>query len=232
MPKTKDAFAMRRLYDDLYSVEGREFYPDFEDRLDFKDIKKFVNSTSSRLESFLLEHLDGGKFKIFKRAIVPTHADELENLQLSQQRIEKSAKTIRRVDRHIRRLRKYREQIFKNGNESAAQLTAKSARVKKLLGKYDWLIQLFLIFNHVLLSDKNLQRDAFIYLCRKSLGERLRQARIAKKLSIGEVACRLELSRAGYGYYELGQRDIPAPTIYRLAEMFGVSTDWLFGLKN
>lgn len=232
MPKTKDAFALERLYEDLYSIEGREFYPDFEDRIDFKDIKKFVSSTSSPLESFLLQYLDGGEFKPFCRSSVPTHADELRNIQLTQQRIENNSETIQRINRHTRRLRKYREQIFTSGNETAEQLTMKDDRVKILLGKYDWLVQLFLIFTHVLISDKDLQQDAFSYLCRKSFGARLRQARIKKKMSIEDVARQLGLSRTGYGYYELGQRDLPTPTIYRLATMFDVSTDWLFGLKN
>lgn len=47
-----------------------------------------------------------------------------------------------------------------------------------------------------------------------------------------QVADRLHCSQQVYSNYELGQRDIPTEALIRLAELYGVSIDYLLGQTN
>ena len=47
-----------------------------------------------------------------------------------------------------------------------------------------------------------------------------------------EIADFLHMQRSVYRRYELGEREIPVWALIRLAEYYGVSTDYLLGLKE
>lgn len=239
MPKTKDAFALERLYEDFYFVNGYDHaIPTYNERyFDYiQDEQKqldYLNSFDCRFEEILLKYLDGGKIKIVDNAY-PEFEQARKMLNLVKTRILKDREMYQRITRHIVRLQAYEREIFNRALKSGLddQIKKQGWRVKILINNYDWLLNLFSGYEKILSQDWHDISSRLDHLCRKNFGARLRQARIAKKMTIEDVARQLGLSRTGYGYYELGQRDLPTPTIYRLATMFDVSTDWLFGLKN
>lgn len=62
-----------------------------------------------------------------------------------------------------------------------------------------------------------------------TFGERLRQLREERGLLQREVADKLNLSRVAITQYEQGRREPELSTIARLANLFGVSVDYLLG---
>ena len=58
---------------------------------------------------------------------------------------------------------------------------------------------------------------------------RLAELRNAKGLTQQEIADLLNVSRAAYAQWETGRRTPEADTLVRLADFFGVTTDYLYG---
>lgn len=65
-----------------------------------------------------------------------------------------------------------------------------------------------------------------------SLGSRLRSARDKSGLTQMEVAEKLGISNGAISGYERNYRDPDTDTLKRLAELYGVSIDWLKGHGN
>lgn len=227
MPKTKSAFAFRDLYSDLFD-ESEKVYNNPKNQG-----KMLLNPDDTGFLEVLLKYLDGGEIKFFNDRLVDfDQVKELENIQ--DLRLLKYLNVTRRIKRHVERLKKYERRLFSlvlDDSVISEVIVRKGRRARGLQNQYIWIADIFEEFQTDIFSERKMS-EIFDRLCRKNFGGRLRQARLAKKLSISEVAKSLGLSRTGYGYYELGQRDLPTPTIYRLAKKFDVSTDWLFGLKN
>ena len=64
------------------------------------------------------------------------------------------------------------------------------------------------------------------------LGQRLKELRAEKKLTQKEVAEYLRISSVTYLRYEKAQREPSLDLLAELAVFFGVSTDYLLGLKE
>ena len=64
------------------------------------------------------------------------------------------------------------------------------------------------------------------------LGQRLKELRAEKKLTQKEVAEYLRISSVTYLRYEKAQREPSLALLAELAVFFGVSTDYLLGLKE
>ena len=64
------------------------------------------------------------------------------------------------------------------------------------------------------------------------LGQRLKELRAEKKLTQKEVAEYLRISSVTYLRYEKEQREPSLELLAELAIFFGVSTDYLLGLKE
>lgn len=62
--------------------------------------------------------------------------------------------------------------------------------------------------------------------------ERLESAREKLGLTRADAAKLLNMSAMGYGRYERGERTPSFPTLQYMAEEFGVSTDYLMGIKK
>lgn len=60
-----------------------------------------------------------------------------------------------------------------------------------------------------------------------SLGKKIRQERVNKNLTLEQLAEILGLSASYMGLIERGQRGISIETLYKLANIFNVSTDYL-----
>jgi len=66
-----------------------------------------------------------------------------------------------------------------------------------------------------------------------NIGDKLREARKNKHLTLREVGEALSISYSGLAEIERGERNCNSETLRRLAEFYGVSTDYLlFGEKS
>jgi len=66
-----------------------------------------------------------------------------------------------------------------------------------------------------------------------SLGARLKQARERKRLTQAEVAAKIGISYGTLSGYERNYRDPDTDTLRKLANLYGVSTDWLlYGVET
>lgn len=62
-----------------------------------------------------------------------------------------------------------------------------------------------------------------------SLGKRLRTLRMRRNMRQEDVAKRLEISKSAVGMYERGDREPSLETLQKLADLYGVTTDFLLG---
>lgn len=242
MPKTKDAFAFAELYCScvVFSVQGEEeilpnYNSDGRNSTSLDDEQRYYNSDSFRIEEALLTYLDGyNEVENFDAVYSEIERTQKKKL-LTERRGLKAHEVINRIDRHLVRLHKYSRLVFDeilSADETNFSLKGKGIRAKKLISRYEYLQELFEGYLEILRTDWKKNHDLFLQACRKVFGNRLRQARIEKNISAADMAAKLHLSRAGYGNYELGKRDLPTPKIYQLAQILDVSLDWLFGLKD
>lgn len=235
MSKTKDAFALRDLYNALFSVLDCEFIPSYMKRPAVEELAQlaYLNSADYRVEEILLSYLDNRRTEFIDGTFPELNRIKRE-LALCKARILILRERKDKVSEHIVLLQRYEREIFSCILSSgfSDSLKNKGERVKMLFSRYEWILRLLISYEDILSRDYLDEDKKFQSECRKEFGKRLRQARIAKKISIEEMAKKIGMTRTGYGYYELGQRDLPTPTIHRLAEILDVSTDWLFGLKD
>lgn len=63
-----------------------------------------------------------------------------------------------------------------------------------------------------------------------SLGQRLKSLRKQRKMSQAEVGAAIGLTQTAYGRYETGERDPDTDTLAKIAQLFGVSIDYLMGV--
>ena len=61
---------------------------------------------------------------------------------------------------------------------------------------------------------------------------RIRDLREDNDLTQRELAKILNCSQQVYSNYELGQRDIPTQVLIQLARFYGVSVDYILGLRD
>jgi hypothetical protein len=64
------------------------------------------------------------------------------------------------------------------------------------------------------------------------IGERIREARQARKLSQEALALEIDVTQGAVGMYERGANLPSVETLPRLAAALGVSADWLLGMDQ
>ena len=64
------------------------------------------------------------------------------------------------------------------------------------------------------------------------LGERLKSLRLERNLKQEEAAKELEISVRSYCRYEYGEREPVASVLWRMADFYGVTIDYLVGRKE
>ena len=64
------------------------------------------------------------------------------------------------------------------------------------------------------------------------LANRLRELRKANELSQGDMAEKLDMTTSAYGYYEQGKSKPSPETLSDIADIFGVTTDYLLGRSS
>ena len=62
--------------------------------------------------------------------------------------------------------------------------------------------------------------------------ERLRQIRTQRGFSQMDIANVLDMQQQQYSRYELGTNEIPMRHVITLCKFYGISSDWLLGLKD
>ena len=66
----------------------------------------------------------------------------------------------------------------------------------------------------------------------KIMAERIRFLRIEKNIGQNELAKRLEISNASISYWENAKQEPSASALYKLANYFEVSADYLLGITD
>lgn len=61
---------------------------------------------------------------------------------------------------------------------------------------------------------------------------RIKDLREDKDLTQREVSQYLNISQVGYSYYEINKRNIPLEILYKLADFYNTSTDYLLYRTN
>lgn len=64
------------------------------------------------------------------------------------------------------------------------------------------------------------------------LATRLKQLRESRKLTKKQVAERTGITERAYSTYEYGERDVSTATLSKLADFYGVTTDYLLGREK
>ena len=233
MPKTKDAFALRGLYDDLIRCEQERANATPE--TDPHDIicENWIYPTEEYLNKIIPKKVDlekklrkKGKSKLYGLCL-------LYNVSRSEDS-ERATQAANVINAHIKNLQTYSAKLFDKILVEGVtdNLKHKADRVKILIKCYQYIQDNFDDYAEAMERSEEDDEKKFNKSIRQLFGERLQQARQRKNLSILEIANRLKMSRTGYRYYELGQRDLPTPTICRIALLLDVSLDWLFGLTD
>ena len=62
--------------------------------------------------------------------------------------------------------------------------------------------------------------------------ERLKQIRQQRKCSQEDIAELLQTTQQQYSKYETGQNELPVRHVIALCKFYGISADWLLGLKD
>lgn len=62
-----------------------------------------------------------------------------------------------------------------------------------------------------------------------TMGERLKQLRLARNISQEEVARKIGITRSAYSHYEINNRQPVYETLLKLAAFFEVSLDYMVG---
>lgn len=65
-----------------------------------------------------------------------------------------------------------------------------------------------------------------------TLTENMRKLRLERKLSQMDIAELLDTTQQVYSRYELGMNELPVLHVVTLCKFYGVSADWLLGLKE
>lgn len=212
LPKTKNAFALRDI------SEGR------------------ISSLDYLLLCTPIVEEDLDFLKMFDYPFVaPLHKGNGLSAEIVaiEEMVDIASKKLARLDAHILQLRKYLEMIVNkliSGNANDA-VRERAARSKKFLEEYDSIKNAVAGYKTFWEESLKERRDLLPAEFKKDFGGRLKQAREKANLSLKRVAQSLDLTYTGYVQYERGLREPPLWTIKRLAELYNVSTDWLFGLK-
>ena len=64
------------------------------------------------------------------------------------------------------------------------------------------------------------------------IGKRIKETRNEYELTQEEFAAKLQISRSALSLYETDKRQVPNEIILKIATLFNVTTDYLFGLQD
>lgn len=212
MPKTRDAFAFRIIEYGL-ELEARA-----------KELSQQGNNELAMELTLQTYDLLFVPFQ-HKGAQEPYQQDRIKSIEQS---IEDCSKDLRRakfllsrLDVHDRRLQKFLSKSDEVGD-----------RARILADKYNDVRKAANDFIKFVVEAKRLNEETLRAAFNEELGVRLRLSRKKKKYTQAFVAEVLGITREAYSHYEVGRREIPPVYIYRLANLFDVSKEYLIGLEE
>lgn len=209
MPKTRNAFAFRGF--DGKRILQRPYFRQFgfADESDEKILSSLTATDSDDVTT--LERKNQWLNDIHKR-LVSLHA---------------------LIMRHANgRLTYYRRAVQKKFAPDSLSCQSKIGREQSLMT--DYVLGFSMAVMDLMPPVETLWRDSEQRLqdaYRRRFGERLKAAREAAGLSRKELGDAINISPAGYAYYERGQRDVTPTSLIRIARTLKVSSDWLIGLE-
>lgn len=80
--------------------------------------------------------------------------------------------------------------------------------------------------------DVNLPKKEFKCMDKNNMADRIRSLREENGLSLSEFGKRLEVTKSAIHAYEIGLNVPTLPVLYRMADEFHVSIDYLVGINN
>lgn len=226
MPKTKDAFAFRgfdssRILQRPYFRQWREKYGVGADLTDEAAI--LVSEVAD-----LMNVVDNEDETLKARE---KHSRKLTDLQNRIKQLQD--KIVRHTNKRLEPYRRAVQEKMDKADADVISLQSKVAREQRLVSSY--ILDASLAIGDLLATVQKLWQASEQELqaaYRRRFGERLRQARERAGLSRKELGDAINISPAGYAYYERGQRDVTPTSLIRIARLLKVSADWLIGLKE
>lgn len=233
MKKTRNAFALKKLYDVLLSLVGEEILPTYTDRqsCDALEPMEYLNSIAGQVEYTLRNYLDRNRKEFLESAETEMILAEKE-LELCRDRHKVLNSDCERIAEHVKRLQAYERRIFEKvlSQGLSDDLKEKGNRIKELIRKYNWLTRLLFDYGVVLMKDEKIYETDFQAECRKAFGKRLRQARKEARLNQKQIAERLGILQSSYAQYEITRRTPSLEMLAQISRILNRSTDWLLGL--
>lgn len=241
MPKTRDAFAFKKLYADF--AQWQEKYQ--------KAQREPSPPPSSEEFEYYKAHLEGvaeGWFDVIRRylskySLPPYEYPEKKSLYdvakfiskvLPNLEVELGNQVLKRLERHIGRLKSYSQKIFADVLAQGFNdtLRTKGNRVNGLIHQYSYIAEMFKCFSETVQERNDRVNEEFQRFFRAEFGRRLKQARKAAKLTQQQLAELVGLKTFNaIAQYERGISDPSLPTLYRISKQFNCSADWLLGLQ-
>ena len=230
MPKTKNAFALRYLAQINNPTEpiigvSEGFFNIF-DESNTRGIKTlYVYSIWCKL----WQYFGGGELSPFPETFSPTF-EEITVVKIPTVKCEK------RVNRHIRRLKRLFETVNKKFStalrEELIQLQTKLQRTSRRIRRYTDIAENLNMFLQALnyLQRQNKSTDSKTLA--KAVGLKIREVRQREELSQSQFADRVGLKQSILSNYESGNVEMPLSALRNIAIEFNLSTDELLGIKD
>ena len=209
MPKTRNAFAFRRL---IYGIE----LDSKASELAMQGKIKEAQELSDKSEDLLFSAFQAKTNEPYIANRVKGIEQSIRNCERDLERSKFLTKCLDRHDERLKRLLSYKN------SKRISELQKKYLIVRENLQGYVKLV------NDLLAWNKTVLQRAF----REEFGNRLRVARRRKSYTQEAVAEKLGITKAAYCNYELGNREMPNYFIYKIADILNVSSDYLLGIEK
>ena len=220
MPKTKNAFALRELWQSFVTGEnfmtGKEIFLTVNDFIGyFKELRKAQDFSQH------FYAVDSAIEKISKYSLRKS-LKGYDAAERTREELRDNESLINRIERHVNRLRTLLIS-FEVKNKS---------RLEKLMRRYEEILYIIKDYQSALLINHPLIIAQVSKEFSKEFGKRLRRARRFKDISQDEISRDIALSQITISGYERGTREPTLYTLSRLAKKLGVSADYLLGLTD
>ena len=219
MPKTRNAFALRSLYDDIL----------FNDKIirDTNIDKPFIESIQeswiTTVQTYLMKYItkkteNVKQKKQIKKSKFGFAVDFVIEEHIEASKLKAITFDVKcNIERHIVVLQTYSQKINK-GN-----------RVNRLIACYKRILEEFNSYTEVLSDIQNHTEKLFRQSHIAIFSRRLKQARQSKKMTQEKIADMLKMTRVGYIHYETGRRDPSMTMLIKFSRILDVSIEWLCG---
>lgn len=228
---------LKELGEKLTSIAGQGFIPNDNVSIDDFVLLAQTESPAYRFQWCLRSFLDvDGDFVVAADDVVGI-STTLERLRKECAHTQKLIVNLRDALNHIGEIiRDYEgcgyailERTLSEGLSET--LKSKSEQIKADVEFYRWLVSVFKWYEAILKKESNERYLRYQDEFRKMLGRNIRQARLAKRMTLEVLSESLAISRLALNRYELGFREPSSSTIYSMAKILDVSADWLLGLE-